>query len=508
MKNTDEKMGHENVLLLAMSTLPTDPKMNTYTIEKEDLYFKSLSQMEPHTKYILYMLAERKEKLDRIVILASEKARTEKPEKWQQETAVSLFTKRIHSYLGGTESVGIIVEDELADLKESVADFQIYQGGFPGIITIDLEETVFFWKAVQAIRSKGGNCSVHLYMDMQGGDRNAVSQMNAIAELLERQKVTIKGRFANNFDPRRTPPLHTIREASREYRTYDLISAMDIFAQYGWGDKLEQYFKGMVEKDSRESRLIEAIKLASSSISRCDVEGFDTAVKKIEKLQPEYENPQTVTEMDVVYQDIREDYAPLFDARYRYVAQIRWCLKKNFLQQAWTIFEAKMPYEFVHSGLIYYMTKEKEKDERKEFMEKCEKLYVEMPEKDRYRMKDLNHYLVKDYCWDHKKGCFQDPWQFLVFGLQDAQKEETLTLLNKYRELCRLRNKMNHAAEETHDPDGFFCYMQKKGDHNWMSPKTKKKTDYREKLRSYLDRWQTLADQVSDKIREQVVDLS
>ena len=63
-------------------------------------------------------------------------------------------------------------------------------------------------------------------MDMQGGDRNAVSQMNAIVELLERQGVMIRGRYANDYNPtRKERPLHTIREVSKEYRTYDLISA-------------------------------------------------------------------------------------------------------------------------------------------------------------------------------------------------------------------------------------------------------------------------------------------
>ncbi len=84
-------------------------------------------------------------------------------------------------------------------------------------------------------------------MDMQGGDRNAISQMNAMAELLVRQKVEIQARYANDYEPKKEKPLHTIRDASREYRTYELISAMDIFARYGWGDKLEEYFKNEKE---------------------------------------------------------------------------------------------------------------------------------------------------------------------------------------------------------------------------------------------------------------------
>ena len=57
-----QKAEHDNVMLLAMSTLPPKLKINTYQKNEDGrkLYFKSLSQMEPHTKYVLYMLADGK----------------------------------------------------------------------------------------------------------------------------------------------------------------------------------------------------------------------------------------------------------------------------------------------------------------------------------------------------------------------------------------------------------------------------------------------------------------
>ena len=44
---------YENVMLLAMSTLPRNPEINTYQIqeEKETLYFKGISQMEQITSF-------------------------------------------------------------------------------------------------------------------------------------------------------------------------------------------------------------------------------------------------------------------------------------------------------------------------------------------------------------------------------------------------------------------------------------------------------------------------
>ena len=520
MMDNDKKAaekGHENVMLLAMSTLPQRPKVNTYQFlaEGKIVYFKSFSQMEPHTKYVLYMLAAKGEKLDRIVILESSKVRIERLDQWGKETATTLFLKRIWNYIGGSEPINISLEDELGELQETPADLELYQGYFPAIHRIDLENPVYFWDAVQAIRGEGG--PVHLYMDMQGGDRNAVSQMNAIAELLVRQQVSIKGRYANDFEPKREKPLHTIREAGKEYRTYELISAMDIFSRYGWGDKLQQYFQGNYQRHSWERILIEAIKDASSAISRCSPDGFDRAVRRIEAIDEEKKREKEeaekagsvageVSEMDVVYQDIYQNYKDLLGQKYRYVAQIRWCLDKQFLQQALTILEAKMPYEFVHSGLLYYL---KKGEDRTKLFETCEEMYLELERRDKYLMKDLNHYLIKDYCKEYsseeQKFLFTDPWDLLTFGLGDGRRKEVYVLLNKYRSLCSLRNQMNHAAVGEHAPDGFFSYMKQKykNDSNWQK---QKKAKYEKRIRDFLDEWQQLADQVPEDVRKQVED--
>lgn len=511
--------GHENVMLLAMSTLPKQPKVNTYQFREKGgmVYFKSFSQMEPHTKYVLHMLGKKGEKLDRIVILESGEVRRERLDQWGKETATTLFVKRLWNYLGRYKPINISLKDELEELQETPADLELYQNHFPKVYRIKLEKPVYFWKAVQAIRGAGG--PVHLYMDMQGGDRNAVSQMNAIAELLVRQQVSIKGRFANDFEPKREKPLHTIREAGKEYRTYELISAMDIFSRYGWGDKLQQYFQGNYQRDSWEQTLIEAIKDASMAISRCSPDGFDRAVRRIEAINEEKETKKagsvsgvkTVSEMDVVYQDIYQNYENLLGQTYRYVAQIRWCLDKQFLQQALTILEAKMPYEFVHSGLLYYL---KKGDDRTKLLRNCEEMYLKLKErnpKETYRMKDLNHYLIKDYCKQYSKerdrNVFVDPLNLFTFGLGDARREEVYALLDKYRTLCQLRNQMNHAAVGEHAPDGFFSYMKQKykNDPNWQKQKNAK---YEKRIRNFLNEWEQLANQVPEKVRNQVDDAS
>ena len=73
-----------------------------------------------------------------------------------------------------------------------------------------------------------------------------------------------------------------------------------------------------------------------------------------------------------------------------------------------------------------------------------------------------------------------------------------------------MRNKINHAAEEKHNPNGFFCYMKKKypNHSNWKIDKKKSSDEIGKQLRDFLDEWEKLADQVPESLRDKVVDLS
>lgn len=515
---------HENVMLITMSTLPSSLKCNTYKINEggNTWYFKSWSQMEPHTKYVIRKLADDKEVLDRIVILESKQARTESPESCGGETATSLFIKRIKNYLGRSEKILVDIPDYLEEIAETELNEKELYGiedacGAPEIITVDLSDPIYFWNAVMEIRGEKLNekmkTKVHLYMDMQGGDRNSVSQMNAIVELLKRQGVSVKGRYANDYKYTNEPRVHTIREVSNEYSTYDLISAMDAFTRYGWGDGLKEFFTEFPE-NSKEDKLIKAINKASSAISKCNADGFDDAVKTIEELKKHFKKSEKKTQMDVVFQDIEQDYAPLFNAKYRYVAQVRWCLDKKFLQQALTIFEAKMPNEFILSGLIYYLEDNAPKQVRQDFLKKCEEIYKALPKKERYRMIDLNHYLIKDYCNGYDSSSnrkyFCDPENLLHFGLGEgeSEKNKVLNMLDEYRNLSNLRNQMNHASVGGHNKKGFFNYMKNRypRDGKW---KENKEIDYEKKIRDYLDKWEELSDNESlAHLRGKILDLS
>ena len=70
-----------------------------------------------------------------------------------------------------------------------------------------------------------------------------------------------------------------------------------------------------------------------------------------------------------------------------------------------------------------------------------------------------------------------------------------LNLVEGYRELCGLRNNMNHAGARKHREDGFFSYMHEthKNDHIWKAKNNKDK-NYEKLIRNYLNNWVDLAE--------------
>lgn len=127
-------------------------------------------------------------------------------------------------------------------------------------------------------------------------------------------------------------------------------------------------------------------------------------------------------------------------------------------------------------------------------------------------MKDLNHYLIKDYCngYDRSSGntFFEDPENLLHFGLGDERKDEVIELIDKYRNLCGLRNQMNHAIAGNHNQNGFYQFMKSRhpNDRMW---KDRTGANYEQLIRDYLDEWESLADDnaLSD-LRGKILDLS
>lgn len=523
----DKEKNIENVILLSMSTLPDKVKQNKFKfkIEKEERIFYGQSQLSPDTKTILSIIDAKGEGIDRIVILATKEAREkkeitlidgeEKEISKENVDAVSFFEDEILAY---------VAKRKKNPEEYCLQNLSLTEDKF---VVVDLDEEEFIYDAVKAIKGDGDK-EINLYINMQGGIRSTMMKMNAITELLESQNVRVVGRYANNYNAREPQPYESVSVAD-DYRPYELVTAMTIFKKYGRGEKLLEYFSD-ADKYPLSNKLAEAIKLAADSIQLCDVDGFDEAIEAIREFDNEYKESEASTTLKIIYQDIKSDYESILNAEHKYVAQIRWCLNKGFLQQAMTILESKMPDEYVRSGMVYFCKKGQEEDVLNKFELMYENNYLiegkQKDSKEAFMMKNINHFFINSIVGQNEdtkklfiRSSFKQQYQIeKYFGIL---KEDFKTGVEEsywnYRKIKKIRNEMNHAQSRKNNNEGFFGRMnlkmlnEPKGSKKYrvFDNQTRKSSQaVKEIIEKYLDEWEALASQVPTETKANVADIS
>ena len=536
------KAGRENVLFLAMSTLPYRMSTGCYYIRMsggEVRYYNGQSQLEPGTKYYLDLLARENKRIDRIVIIGSCKSCVDPvPEAWRnayspEATAESVYEERIKGYILGkqTGSPGekLASPDLTAWEKERPEEKnpeEICQSPFPGrelyrgtdldklFVCINPEDEhhaeTYLWDIMKAILGEGSE-GVNLYMDMQGGDRNALFEMNAVVELLEGRNVDVRARVATRYDAGNI--INEVREVGDYYREIDLVTALRVFKRYGWGNELTDYFSRKQEERDRE--FTQVVKAASDAINLCDVDGFDRALVRIGSMVRDRKGKDgPKTKLDLIIEDFRKEYTDdLLDADtgkpMRYVEQIEWCLNKNFVQQALTILEAKMPTEYVRCGLRYYCDRE---EDAADIFSCLEAEYLRTSEEERYRFKDLNHYYIADYPFARApfKGQLAEKCAYGVDRQGFASfRGKVKHSIETYRILRKERNKANHALPSGSGTGRSFAgYMAAKysNDKNWRGGRVEGEELVRQ-MRDYLKEFRQLYEQTEPEMVRRVIDL-
>lgn len=504
-----------NVLLLAMSTLVKNV-VNVYQYKgkysnNEEWYFKGISQLEPDSKLVLSILDSLNQKIDKIIILASPEAREAKGGFGQKEiSSVDFFKERIKSFVDGEddyeESIVINSKLQLTNIQKYHSLTGKYNLTDDIFEIIDSENDDYLFDAVNSILPNTRGKKLNLYIDVQGGGRSSMVQMNAIIELLKKGDMEIKGRFANKFNPSAELP-HPIIEVSEEYNAYNLVTAMEIFRKYGRGYELE-YFFNHTDKESgnqrEEKKLLAFITQASNAIQLCDVKSFDEAINNIAELENEKHDYREKPLYGMVRNEIIEDYSQLIrvkDRPQKYIYQVEWCLAREFIQQALTIIESQMPKVILecsncvqpinfHNRIHYYRKKnevgwESDGDEtideivnlsNKKTWEKKENyifegwafrnvlerdndrnyLYIEFPNDQTIPQKEIDQMDENINCfyrvsWSDETGYFRAFIRVLKRDNKDHRVDELkkfLYFVNLHMLLKNQRNMANHASED------------------------------------------------------------
>lgn len=333
----------KNVLVLCMSTLNLDRNTGelhkstyqTESAEKDDSrIITGYGQLEPVPKMLMLDWKKEEKKLDSILVLTTT-ATTEKKnfmmkdgenEKTYQESAYDFFVLQIKEFC----------KENQLNCPEFVMQPMDENNISAGIV-----------EAILKIRELVSKDKVDIYLDIHGGFRATQLVMQGIMSLLKQEGIETKKIYKVEYSGGKG----RIMQDTETFQIFDFVSGMHEFLDYGRSESLKRYLESRPEPDMELSNIIQNI---SDAIQLCDMNAFDDALTQMNQwLNPKQQKKQD--EYLMLFQDnIRKAYGVLLEENRTVVDKIRWCLKKDFIQQALTLIESQMPEEFFRYGIFSY----------------------------------------------------------------------------------------------------------------------------------------------------------
>lgn len=312
----------KNILLLAMSTLGREIRDNYYTWEDGEILVGQ-SQLEPITHMVSLERRKRGERLDKIIILETEETMLSRD---GRKSAVDFYKERVARILDtDVEFVDIPIDENKP------------AGGIARATEILLQEYD---------EQKKGNDRMNLWIDTQGGFRDVVMVFNAIISLLREQGIEPRGIYSIRYTPDNTRenPCPII-DQTRNYDIFKFVSAMQEFMDYGKATGLREYYR-------EENDFVKAVTGIADAIQMCQPQKFEDAIRKFADYleSGRYENDDLYLPIFVNF--MKSDYGILLVQPDNTIEQIKWCVKKEFYQQAMTIYIEKMPEYYHKKGIL------------------------------------------------------------------------------------------------------------------------------------------------------------
>ena len=361
-----------NVLLLAMSTLPPNLKDNYYICE-EDIYGEKLaepirytgrSQLEPITHMLYDQLKERDEELNHVIILETESTQksitiqtmnNEDSDNGREISAVDYYIDRVNKLCG--KDIGfqhVKIDENIPDEGIELAINKIME------FANESEDTEQTETAAPAPETE----KFHLWIDTQGGFRDIVLVCNAIISLLKEQGIEPEGIFSIQFDPKKNNIESgcPIINQTKKYNVFKFVSAMQEFIDYGKATGLKKYYEDNPDQSSEQTKeLVKVIRNIADAIQMCQPGDFEAGIAELKSFLEKLDKDKLNTYLRIFVDFIKKDYGKLMENPDDTIKQIDWCLKKEFYQQALTIYIENLPKYYIENKRVPEITRENAK---------------------------------------------------------------------------------------------------------------------------------------------------
>ncbi len=462
-------MSKKNVLLLCLSPLKPGGNDRKYSyFDGEEYFLTGFMTNEPPAKSVIERLHRSGERLDKIVMICSQTV--------SKETVLQAIQK------------SKLNEEKLGGLKEKEAACDIdmlamtHQQCFEAVIRQFSEktdsayvtdpicfqpvDTLDYTEADQvaecAVRAAcevmaDGN-DVDLYIDFNGGQRYMAFMILSIANLMKARKVAIQDIMTMNYDNGPDGAV-SIQSMKAVFGCIDLVSGITEYLNYGRIKTLKEYFEGC--KNDKVRAILSSMEEFSHDMQLCRTRLiFERKGKLKEELESYLEDAKRNSRQDAfeilfsyVVQDILNGYGPLLKGDLPEV--VRWCVEKEFIQQALTFFVERMPIYFFDTGL--YESTQGERKEYDTFLNRCSELYIKNRGKDGKEKKLIQNYVSnfsnydKKYSWmvsylrnsKEMTSCFPDAR--LMRRMVSKGKMNWIEIPEEYKNLKLQREQLENA---------------------------------------------------------------
>ena len=343
----------KNVVIIPLSTLGYVKSVNTYrykggkndfdkdniAVEPHEIHALHsshyVSQLEPIPKILAEILATKNELIDCIIVLNTKQTEdVTKPfsisnVKFENESAYSFFCKRCKCVFPD-DSLDRFIDIQLPDQSSQTGlDTALYE------VINNLEKLA---------PEKG---KIDLHIDIHGGLRNASIVINSIITLLNgHQKVNKIYRYST-INEDRSKKEYTFSNVDDDFKVYDFVVGVNEFLNFGRSKALVDFNENRREESEKE--LVEKINQVSDDLSLCKMEQFSTDLIELGNLM---KNIKFSGYYEIVRQMIVQDYTIkmadgktkclLFEGEQDLLAELKWCLRKRFIQQALTLIESRL----------------------------------------------------------------------------------------------------------------------------------------------------------------------
>lgn len=346
---------------------------------------------EAPIKYLMQKLNATDEKLDKLILIASDDVNQKVEIKLQKDEGNKKEVEQFEADYGNGKMTSVeILEDKIAkfSIEKNIPcpEFEVVElsDGVNGDGFSEISDTAVV-NAVDKVNCKlideSRKCrNLNVYIESNGGVRYVIVMLLSVMNILEKVYANIKlqGVYSMIYNKKTEDKKIPILDTSMTYASIELFSAMNEFIYYGRAKALEDYFEKRFtkRKESDEKydpvifqdikKCINKLQKIADDMQLCrteqiidnfyESESIRDVLNKFKDTYANEKDPDSKIFLSVI-ENIRSEYNDIYNNpnpnKFLNLPKIiKWCIDKDYIQQALTLCSEKLPQYFIESGIL------------------------------------------------------------------------------------------------------------------------------------------------------------